>query len=171
MTLVRDLVKGRINYHLERGVRDGALPKNMPVVPVLEQEVLEEGYDLPAVLIKESSTPNPSVETIGHDGTMWQDVFDGKGRRELIHGTNVRIDLLVLTASPDERAFLESYLHGVCLADLDYYLAAGLEGVEVQRNGRHDVDPAGHHYYSVELTLTGTWSIRVIEELATATAP
>lgn len=164
--LARDLVRARLEYHLDRGVRDGALPGRTNVIPVLEQEVLEEGFNLPAVLLKESASPAPGSETVGKGGDTHLDVHDGSYRREYRHTVNARVDLLVLSQNAEERALLEKYLHGVLVMDVDYYDAAGLEGAEVMRSTRHDVDPSGANYYTVELTVSGVLTIAVTEHLA-----
>lgn len=168
VTLARDLVKARLEYHLARGQRDGSLPGGR-VIAVLEMETLEEGFNLPAVLIKESASPAPSAETVGKGGESYQ-LPGGQWQRETTHQTQARVDLLVLTPDPELRALLEAYLHGIFEIDIDYYQAAGLENAEVSRNIQHTVDPAGTNYYSVELTLTGTLPITVIETQATLEA-
>jgi hypothetical protein len=167
VVLIRDMVRSRLAYHTKRGIRDGVLPA-MRVIPILEQEVLEEGFSLPAILLKESSSPNPGAETIGKGPEDWNDLFDGHAYREYTHATNARVDLLVLSNNPEERGLLEKFLHGVLTQDIDYFQAAGLEGVDIQRSIRHDVDPAGANYYNIELTVSGTANMRVREELTYA---
>lgn len=163
--LARDTVRQRLDYHFDRAIERRELPPTISVVQVLELESLERGFDLPAVLVKESVSPSPQAEQIGKGGEPYRD-SEGRWIHEYTHQTSARIDLLVLCADPELRSVLERFLHGACLADLDYYHAAGLENVQVSRNTRHDVDSASVNYFGVEITLTATIPVTVQEAMS-----
>lgn len=166
--LIRDLVKPRLRYHLKRGQDSGAIREFDAPIAIYEQEVRNDGPNLPAIFIKESASPDPSAETIGKGGAApYRDLHAGVSQREMRHAFRTRLDVLLLCANPDDRANLSRFLMPTFLADLEYYMHAGIENPQVSRTDRHDIDPeAGTDLYATEITLTGTTYVNVVEELS-----
>lgn len=165
--LLRDLLRPRIEYHIKRGLTDQTIHSTAGTIELLEQETLEEGYNIPVILIKESCTPAPQHDTVGK-GRMgeWVDSLTGEATREYQEHYNCRADILILTDSPDDRANLGKYLHGVLQQDLKYFQAAGIQDPEIQRFDRHDKDPqTGRNLWYSEITFSATLHVTTTEEL------
>lgn len=161
--IARQLVMRRLRYHIGRALADGTLPYDN--IPILEQEVREEGEDIPAILVKETATPNPNAETVGHQGERIQHP-DGSQTAVTRFAYNVRVDILGLTDNPSDRLTLEKFFKAVFVQDIDYYQHAGVEGPTFSFFPNHTIGMEGTDEYTVETTFEGTVYTRVFEERA-----
>ncbi len=169
VVIARDVLRQRLSYHLARAIRD-ELVVGVEEIPVVEQEVREEGLPLPAIFMRESVNPDPSAETVGHMVGVHRDAHTPDGVKEYRFAYQVRIGLLLLCDNPDDRTNLERYLAGALDADRDLFPQMGLEAPVMSRFTRHDVDEgAGVDTYGSEMDVSCTVYTRVLEDMARAT--
>ena len=166
VVIARDVLRERLTYYLARAVRDELVVGTVEI-PVVEQEVREEGLPLPAIFMRESVNPDPSAETVGPLGGVHRDAHTPDGVKEYRFAYAVRIGLLLLCDNPDDRTNLERYLAGCLDADRDLFPSMGLEAPVMSRFTRHDVDEAGGvDTYGSEMDVSCTVYTRVLESLS-----
>ncbi|PIG96864.1 hypothetical protein [Deinococcus sp. UR1] len=168
VTIARDIVKQRVQYHLSRAVLEGVIT-NVFEIPLLEQEVRAEGQPLPAVYMKERVMPNPSADTVGHQGGQYVDAHNPDGIKEYRFEYRASVDLLLLAYTPSERTDLEAFLRGSLDADRELFMAAGLEAPTISAFTRHDVDEgSGTDLYGSEISIEAGVTTRVTEAVEKA---
>ncbi len=166
VTIARDILRQRVAYHLKRAVQEGIAP-HVYEIPLLEQEVRQEGQPLPAVYMKERVMPNPSADTVGHQGGSYTDAHNPKGVKEYRFEYRATVDFLLLSLSPDERTDLEAFLRGALDADRELMLAAGLEAPTISAFTRHDVEEdSGSDLYGSEISIEAGITTRVSEAVS-----
>lgn len=167
VTIARDIVKQRAQYHLQRAINEGVIT-NVYEIPLLEQEVRAEGQPLPAVYMKERVMPNPSADTVGHQGGQHRDAHNPGGVKEYRFEYRASVDLLLLAYTPSERTDLEAFLRGALDADRELFLAAGLEAPSISAFTRHDVDAqSGTDLYGSEISIEAGVTTRITEAVET----
>uniref|UniRef100_UPI0025796036 hypothetical protein n=1 Tax=Oceanithermus sp. TaxID=2268145 RepID=UPI0025796036 len=159
----RDLVRPRLEYHLQRFVDSGRVQPAAGYVPVLEQESLAKDDPLPAVLIKEAIIP--TSYGIGQHRGEWTDNGDGTAYREYAYRYRARLDMLVVSESPAERTELANALHDALLTDQPLLESVGYRGLTIQRMTHAAPAPEGFMVFGEEITLDGEIEVVAREEL------
>lgn len=166
VVIARDRLRKRLEYHLARAIRD-ELVVGVTEIPVVEQEVREEGLPLPAIFMRESVNPDPSAETVGHLVGKYHDAHSPDGVKVYQFAYAARIGLLLLCDNPDDRTNLEQFLRGALDADRDLFPAMGLEAPNFSSFTRHDVDEsAGVDTYGSEMDVSCTVYTQITEALS-----
>lgn len=163
--IARDALKKRLRYHLDYAVESGVIT-GCYHVPILEQEVREEGEEIPAIYLKERVNPQPQMNTVGNQAGHYIDKDHAKGAREFHYSYSSTVDIFVLTDNPEQRTDLEQFLRGALDSDRELYLALGLEAPQFSAFTRHDVDEqAGTDIYASEISMNCTTTVRISEKV------
>lgn len=154
VSIVRDFMRARLEYHLARAVTAERLRPRAGFVPVLELEALHQDDPLPCVLMKETLSP-ANLEGIGKHRGERRDPATGHVFTQEVHRYRARIDLLALSEQPAERTLLATVLHEGILADRTLIEDVGYREVIVQRMMRSAPTPDGRWQFAEDMSVDG----------------
>lgn len=154
VSVVRDFMRARLEYHLARAVAADRLRPRAGYVPVLELESLHQDDPLPCVLMKETLSP-ANLEGIGKHRGERHDASTGMVFTQEVHRYRARIDLLALSEQPAERTLLATVLHEGILTDRTLIEDVGYREVIVQRMMRSATTPDGRWQFAEDMSVDG----------------
>ena len=166
LTVAKESVKARLEYHLARALESGTLvvQGGEGDIRVEERETHVEHTELPIVLLKERAVPAPSGETIGHRRGDVVDTLNGTAYREQGKRLRSTVELLVVADNAEHRNDVGRFVHEVLEQDAPYYADAGLSDIRVSRFDRSE--PADNFIaYLAELTFECEGEIIIREQL------
>jgi hypothetical protein len=151
VSVVRDLIRARLDYHLTRAVASNRLRPRSGYVPILQVEALHKDDPLPCLLMKEALSPT-NLEGIGkHRGE--RTAANGDRYVEEVHRYRCRIDLLALSENPEERTILANVVHEALLVDRTLLEDAGMREPTMQRLMRSATTPEGRWQFAEDISL------------------
>jgi hypothetical protein len=164
VSVARDLLRPRLEWHLARAVQEGRIRPALGYVPILEQHALAKDDPLPAILLKEAITPIGIP--IGMARGEWRPAAPGQAYRENSYHYRAKVDLLILSETPSERTDLANLVHGAILIDQPLLEDRGWRGLEVARFTDMAFDPAGFPRFAEEVSVDGEVTFVVREEMS-----
>lgn len=154
VSVVRDFLRARFEYHLTRAVNTDRLRPRAGYIPILEIEALNRDDPLPCVLMKETLSPT-SLEGVGKHRGERKDAITGDTFTQEVHRYRARVDLLALSEQPAERTLLATVLHEAILTDRTLIEDVGYREVMVQRMMRSATTPDGRWQFAEDITIDG----------------
>jgi len=167
--VLRDILKPRIEYALNKAIAANRLGPRVNHVPVYEQDVLAKDQPLPAVLVKETQTF--ISQPIGGIRGEWKRLGDGKMFIERTRLYRARLDMLAISENPSERTILGNILQEMVQTDWPLLEEAGYREITDQRMTRGGQDPEGLVIFAEEVTVDGVIELVTREEMLYAVSP
>lgn len=151
--VVRDFVRGRLEYHLARFVAANQVKPSEGFVPILEQDSLTRDDPMPCILLKEMLAPLGN-EAIGKYARSGKDE-NGNPYREQRYRYRARVDMLIVSVNPSERTDLATLLHGALEIDKPLFEDVGFRAPNLTRAMESGRTPENFVRFGESITVDG----------------